>query len=260
VIREPAVFLLLVALFLPSSVSAYKLEETWERTFSVEDDARFVLENVNGSIEVDAWDGSEISVRAEIVIKARSRSKAEELFEKMEFKVEERDDYVRVEADLPRMRKLAFLFGERSSILISYEVMVPRRVCLNLRSVNGHIEAEGTEGSFDLHSVNGAIDLHSMSGEGYIDTVNGSITCSIAEFPRNGQLDIKTTNGGVQLRLPEDVDGKLDAKTWNGGIDLDIPLTKSIRVKRGRISGVLGEGGGAIKVRTLNGGISIEEI
>lgn len=258
--RKLCALSLLIALILPSSLSAYRLEKTWERTFTVGKDAQFVLSNVNGGIEVNAWDGDEIEVRAEVRIKAPSKSKAEELYEKIEFMVEREDDCIRVEADLPRIRLLGFPFGERSSISIRYDVKVPRRIGLNLKSVNGDIESEGVQGTFDIHTVNGEIALRSMEGGGDIATVNGGITCYLEHFPRNGELDIKTTNGGVDLRLPQDVGGKLEAKTINGSIDLDIPLTKSIRVKRRRISGVLGDGKGTIRIRTTNGSISIEEI
>jgi DUF4097 and DUF4098 domain-containing protein YvlB len=91
-----------------------------------------------------------------------------------------------------------------------------------------------------------------------VKTVNGGIKCHITQFPEGGRLEVKTTNGGVRLQLPEGVGGSLEAKTVNGGIDLDIPLSKSIKVKRRSISGVLGDGEGTILVRTTNGGISIE--
>jgi hypothetical protein len=258
--RRSAIALLIAALLVPSSLSAYWLEKTWERTFAVEGDARFALSNVNGRIDVSSWDKGEIAINAEITIKAPSKSKAEELYEKMRFIVEEQGDYVGVEADLPRIRQVGFHFGEHTSISIRYDVKVPRRVSLDVKNVNGDVEAEGIRGTFDIETVNGDIVLRSMEGEGEAMTVNGGIICSIKQFPRDGQLDIKTTNGGVSLSLPENVSSSLDAKTFNGHIDIDIALKKSIKVKRTRVSGMLGDGEGSIRVRTTNGRISIDEI
>jgi len=252
------VFIIAAAILIPSSVSAYKLEETWKRTFSVEEGVRFVCENVNGSIEVSSWDDDEISVDATIVIKAPSKSKAKKLFEKIEFLVDEKKGYLGIEADLPRVRQVGFLFFDRISISIHYDVKVPRRTDLRLSSVNGGIDVEDVRGRFEVRTTNGSIVLRGMEGDGELRTVNGGIKCQILEFPEGGRLDVKTTNGGVRLRLPEGVGASLEAKTVNGGIDLDIPLSESIRVKRRSISGTLGEGGGTIVVKTTNGGISIE--
>ena len=249
---------LALAVLLPSSVSAFKLEERWEQSFSVEEGVKFVLDNVNGGIEISSWDRNEISVEALIRIKAPSKSKAEELYKKIDFVIEKKTDYLRIEADLPRIRQVVMGLGGHISINIHYEVRVPRYTNLDLTTVNGGIDVEEVRGRFDIRTTNGSIDLRGMEGEGDLKTVNGGIKCQIVGFPRRGRLEIKTTNGGVHLWLPNDVDGSLEAKTINGGIDLDIPLTKKIKVKRRMISGVLGDGEGMIKVRTTNGGISIE--
>jgi len=249
---------LAVVILLSSSVCAYRLERTWERSFSVEEGVRFVLDNVNGNIEVSSWDKNEIRVDAEIRIKAPSKSKAEELYEKIEFLVEEKEGYLSIEADLPRIRQVSMGFGDHISIAVRYDIRVPRTTDLDLTSVNGKVDVDAVRGLFDIRTTNGSIDLSDMEGAGEVKTVNGGIRCHIVEFPKKGRLDIKTTNGSVHLRLPDGVGGSLEAKTVNGGIDLDIPLTKSIRVKRRSVSGVLGDGEGTILVRTTNGGISIE--
>jgi len=253
-------FLLFLALavILPSSASAYRLERTWERSFSVEEGVQFVLDNVNGSIGVSSWDDNEIRIDALIKIKAPSKSKAEELFEKIEFVVEEKDGYLKIEADLPRVWQVGFLFGDHVSISVHYEVRVPRATDLDLKSVNGEIDVDAVRGRFDIQTTNGSIGLRDMEGDGEVKTVNGGIGCHIVEFLKGSRLDIKTTNGDVHLRLPDNVGASLEAKTINGSIDLDIPLSKSIKVKRRSISGVLGDGEGKILVRTTNGGISIE--
>lgn len=249
---------LALAILLPSSVSAHRLEQRWERSFPVEDGIQFVLDNVNGNIEVRSWGENEIKIDALIEIKAPSKSKAEEIYEKIEFLVEKKDGYMRIEADLPRIRQVTMGFGDHISIAIHYEIRVPRATDLDLSSVNGGIDVDEVRGQFDIRTTNGSIDLDDMEGEGEVKTINGGIKCRIVEFPKKGRLEIGTTNGGVHLWLPDDVGGTLEAKTVNGRINLDIPLTKSIKVKKRKISGVLGDGEGTIKVGTTNGRISIE--
>mgnify|MGYP002394975407 FL=1 len=249
---------LLLVIIASSSVTAYELEERWERSFPVAEDVEFVLQNVNGGIEVSSWDGNEILVEALIRIKAPSKSKARELHEKVDFEIEEKAGYLRIEADLPKIRQVSMGLRDHISIAVHYEVKVPRSIHLELESVNGGIDVEAVRGRFDIRTTNGSIDLRDMEGEGEVKTVNGGIECRIIEFPSEGRLGLRTTNGGVHLWLPDDVGASLEAKTINGRVDLDIPLVRSIRVKRRSISGVLGKGGGRIVVKTINGGISIE--
>lgn len=256
--KKLLVLILAAAILFPSSVSAYKLEERWERSFSAGEGVRFVLANVNGDIEVNSWDDDGIRVDATIIVKAPSKSKAEEIYGKIEFLVDERKGRLSIEADLPRTRQVGFLFGDHISISVHYDVRVPRMTDLDLSSVNGGIEVDGVKGRFDVSTTNGSIGLRGVEGDGGLRTVNGGIKCHIAAFPEGGCLEVKTTNGGVRLDLPDDVGGSLEAKTVNGGIDLDLPLSKSVRIKRRSISGVLGDGEGRIIVRTTNGGISIE--
>lgn len=256
--KKVLALILAASILLPSAASAFRLERTWERSFTVGEGAEFILENVNGDIEVSSWDRDELEIVAEIRIKAPSKSKALELYEKIEFLIDEKEGYLSIEADLPRIRQVGFLFGDHTSITIDYVVRVPLATDLGLTSVNGDIDAAAVRGRFDIRTTNGSIDLRGMMGAGELKTVNGGVKCRIVEFPKKGRLDIKTTNGGVRLDLPDGVGGSLEAKTVNGGIDLDIPLSKSIKVKRRSISGVLGDGEGKILIRTTNGGISIE--
>jgi DUF4097 and DUF4098 domain-containing protein YvlB len=244
----------------PSALSAYKLKKEWQRDFTVDQPAELVIRNANGNIEVEAWDKSEISVIAKIQIKAPSKTKAEELYEKLKFDVDASSARVAIEADRPRIRQVWFGLGGHTSIRIRYYVMVPRQTGLKLKTTNGSIEARGVRGAFDLETVNGGIDLLEGGGEGRLKSVNGGIKCHLDEFYENGDLQAKTTNGSIKIRLPEDAGAELDAKTINGSVRLDFNLSGDVRIKRSRVSGRLGAGGGNIELRATNGTISLKRI
>ena len=258
--RHWIVPLLLLLLMVPSSLLAYKLEEEWHRSFAVDRPAELSIRNSNGSIEVEAWEGNEISVTARIQIKAPSKTKAEELYEKLKFVVDASGASVAIEADCPRIRQVWFGLGGHTSIRIRYYVKVPRQTGLKLKTTNGGIEARGVRGAFDLETVNGGIELLEAGGEGRLKSVNGGIRCHLDEFYENGDLRVKTTNGGIKIRLPEDAGAELDAKTVNGSVRLDFTLSGDVTVKRRRVSGRLGDGGGNIELRATNGSISVKRI
>lgn len=248
-------------LILPAALSAYTLKDTWHRSFEVREGVEFILDNVNGGIEIEGWDKNEIDVYAEIKIKAPSKSKAEKLLRKLEFKVDAEEDRVEIYAKRPRIRQVGFLssiFGDKSTITIRYTVKVPSRTSLDIENTNGGIGVDDVEGAFDFRTVNGGIEIRSFRGEGEAKTVNGAIHCSIEMLPTDGDLRLQTVNGGIDLRLPEGAGGSLEAKTVNGRIDLDIDLRETIRIKRSSVRGVIGDGDGAVFLKTVNGGISIE--
>ncbi|UCF05717.1 MAG: DUF4097 family beta strand repeat protein [bacterium] len=260
---HPALIVLVSLLIIPVSGEAYRLKETWQRSFAVDEGARLTLSNVNGSIDIESWGRNEIEVFAEIKIKAPSKNEARKIYEKLDFDVDASRRRVSIKADLPKIRQSRFWIfsgGDRSSITIHYTVKVPQRTDLDLGAVNGGIAALGVTGTFEVHTVNGGIELGAMRGEGEAHTTNGSVDCEIEEFPAGGDLSLKAVNGSIHLWLPEDAGGRLDAKTINGKIELEFELSDRIRVKRSSVRGVIGKGGGKIQLRTVNGNIELEEL
>ena len=64
--------------------------------------------------------------------------------------------------------------------------------------------------------------------------------------------------GGVDLRVPSGFSGELDARTSNGGIAVDFPITvKGVINNRRQITGTIGSGGPRLRLSAVNGGISI---
>ena len=61
----------------------------------------------------------------------------------------------------------------------------------------------------------------------------------------------------MHLSLPEGYSAHLETGTVNGGLRTDFPITVQGRIGR-TLSTDLGQGGPPIRVRTTNGGVSIE--
>ncbi len=74
-------------------------------------------------------------------------------------------------------------------------------------------------------------------------------------------LNVETTNGGVNLEMPENYAARLETRTVNGGFTSDFDLTVKMREwnrSRGvNISTDLNGGGAPIRVVTTNGGVRI---
>jgi DUF4097 and DUF4098 domain-containing protein YvlB len=161
--RQIIVFLTAFLLVLPAAAGAFRLKEVRQWSFPVGQNPGFELENVNGDIRVESWEGSSIEVSAEIRIKAPSKSKARSLYEDLEFASESDASHASVRAVLPRIRQDEFQdfgFGEYTALRIRYAVKVPRGTSLKVSTVNGDIELalSGSAGvKVEAHSAHGRV-------------------------------------------------------------------------------------------------------
>ena len=240
-----------------------------------------VLENVNGSIVVEAWDQDRIELHVMKKIKADDRADAEKAMAEFRIDIDSTPQRLHVEARKPGTEEgfFAWLRGNRIGYSASMQLKVPRNVVLRADTVNGRVEVSGTEGSVDVESVNGKIVLDRVAGRvdastvnGSVDvtdargevsasTVNGGIDIAMAEVADDADMRFSTTNGGVSLSLPHDVRTRLDARTTNGGISCDFPVEVHGKWNSKSVDSDLNGGGhGRLEVRTTNGGIHIREI
>ena len=145
----------------------------------------------------------------------------------------------------------------RASWSVSYEVLVPRRTDLSLLARNGGLSVEGVNSQMDLETTNGGISLTDVDGNVRGVTSNGGVTVSLSGDRWSGTgLDVRTTNGGIHLNLPENYSAVLETGTVNGHLDLGFPITIQGSLDR-RVTTQLGAGGATIRATTTNGGVSV---
>jgi DUF4097 and DUF4098 domain-containing protein YvlB len=111
--------------------------------------------------------------------------------------------------------------------------------------------------------VNGGIRLRDVGGDMHGRTVNGGITADLSGARWDGAgLDLETTNGGVKLRLPRDYSAELEAGTTNGGLRIGFPIVVQGNLTRltRNIVTTLGSGGPRLRLRTVNGAVTIDAL
>ena len=105
-------------------------------------------------------------------------------------------------------------------------------------------------------TINGSIRLSTSQGAS-ATTVNGSITASFGETSWDGEVAFETVNGSIRLEVPAQINANLDIRTSNGRITTaDLPITTT-RSSRRRVEGTLGEGGPDLRLKTVNGSITL---
>jgi hypothetical protein len=120
------------------------------------------------------------------------------------------------------------------------------------------VTAEGTQGAVRAHTTNGAISLLQVAGGCNAHTTNGKITAEILSLDSQG-CELHTTNGAIHITLPENIRADLDASTTNGNVTSQLPLSVQGKISQRGMEGKINGGGPPLKLRTTNGGITIEK-
>lgn len=141
----------------------------------------------------------------------------------------------------------------------SFRLEVPRAAWLRLPADNGGLRLDDLAGDVELHTVNGGLHLERVGGHVHGETVNGGVHLALSGTEWQGEgLDLRTTNGGLHVAIPEGYNARLETGTVNGGVESDLPLTTRGRHTGGRIETDLGHGGRLVRVETTNGGLRLQ--
>ena len=205
----------------------------------------FSLENVNGGIAIATW--SEPRVR----IEAEKHALSSRALERVRVEIDGEGDRVAVRT---RVDRGGTFFGRSGKV--DYRITLPSRARLELETVNGTVEVDGVTGRMRVECVNGSVRIRRAAGEVTASTVNGAIRARYGPVEPGGRHRFSTTNGSIDVELPEKTGGRLEARTINGRVTCDLPL-ESREGSRRRLEGRLGPGNDSFKLTTVNGSIRV---
>ena len=202
----------------------------------------------NGGIKVKGSERSDILVRACVQAWGTSEEAARSLASSIRISTTGT-----VKADAPEEQQWG----------VSYEILVPRNIDLNLRAHNGGISVGGVKGRLEFETLNGGLHLAEIAGDVRGRTTNGGVHVKLAGDRWDGSgLDLVTTNGGVHVSISENYAANIETGTTNGGFHSNVPgLTvvkddQKDRYQRStRLNTSLNGGGAPIRLMTTNGGV-----
>ncbi len=168
-----------------------------------------------------------------------------------------------------------FSFGNRS---LRVELTVPRQANLDLQTSDGDINADSVKGELRFNTGDGNIDaqgldgtLRAGSGDGEIrlagrfdvldlHTGDGNVDARVLAGSRMASSWlVRTGDGDLVLRLPENFAADLDVHTGDGHISVDLPVTTSGSVGGNRFRGKLNGGTELLQLRSGDGNINIRK-
>jgi Toastrack DUF4097 len=202
----------------------------------------------NGSIRVSGERRRDVQVRAKVRAWARAEDEAARIASEVMI---HSDGMIRAEGPAQE---------GRSGWSVSYEVLTPRETDLALESHNGGIAVADVRGDISFETQNGGISVDGVAGNVRGRTTNGGVEATLTGDTWQGDgLDLRTTNGGIRLRVPEDYSARLETRTTNGGVNVDFPVTVQGRIGR-EISATLGKGGPLVRATTTNGQVRVSRL
>ena len=200
----------------------------------------------NGSISVHGWDRSEVYVLAKIQTNGDDADEARDLASRISIET----DGGRLRADGPSGRR-------NESWSVSFEIWTPRQTNIHASTHNGGVSVDNLEARLDLSAVNGGLSLNRVSGDVRGETTNGPLNVTLDGDRWRGEgLDLRTTNGPVNLEIPDGYSARLETGTVNGGMRIDFPVTLQGVIGR-HITTQLGDGGAPIRAITTNGPVEV---
>lgn len=242
--------LILLALIAAGCYTPESRQAVLSRTWKASEVTQIEVRGHNGRIHVEGADIPEIRMTARIRLKGSDREATPEKL----IRTELANGRLRIEERGARsVVKLPFLRRDRR---VDFEILVPRHLNLQARTINGRVEVGGVDGELDLKSINGRIEVSTPRGELTASTINGRIQAEFTEQFRGARL--KSINGGITIEVPRDSSLDLDIRQVNGSFQTDLPVVVESSGRRSTQGSVHG-GKFALEVETVNGSVRLRQ-
>ena len=148
----------------------------------------FGVTGTNGGIEVIGEDRSDIALEARVTAEASSQDEAKALVQQIKINTNGV-----IHADGPQGSGWS-----HRSWSVNYRLHVPRRVSVDLRTVNGGIALAHLDGTLRADTMNGGLSLNDLAGDVHAITVNGGVSVELSGDRWQGAgLFAQSTNGGI---------------------------------------------------------------
>jgi len=227
-----------------------KVVDEIEKTFKVDSDSSFRLDNINGSLDIIGWNKDVIKVTA-VITADNQRDR-----DRISIDIIQNSRGVNVETRYAKQIEGV----EHHSGKIDYTVKVPFAAQLpSIELVNGSLTIENVTGEINAELVNGAIVATELGGDSEMSSVNGSINVKYKTITSQlNRINLETVNGSVKLYLPDEISALINIETVHGSIKNDFGLKAEKGMFVGHfLTGSIGSGDVDISIDSVNGSVKV---
>jgi hypothetical protein len=271
-----AVMLTLIASKVWSQTPATQVD--FQRSFTVSQGAKLVVENYKGAIHVTGTDSNQVVVD---VHKKFDGSDADRKWwlENLKVNVDGQPDRVTVKVVYPS-QNCSFCWTSTSyESEVDLDIKVPHRIDVQLDGYKPDIQIKSTQGSISIHSYKAPMLLDSTAGAIRIETykdlirlrdvsIDGDLVIEsmkaeteITARSIGHNVDIQTEKGTISLSVPASANFNLD---YDGGrrasFFTDFPSISQAGFSGHNLKGTVNRGGPTVRLRTEKGSVSLHKL
>ena len=215
-------------------------------TYQLSPGARVELSGLNGAVKIETSD----SKTAEVYIERTASS--QEAMDRRKVTIEAGANSLTIRGEKNDNGFFSRFFG--SSAGERTTLKLPRQVALFAKGVNGAFVTSDIDGAVEVSGINGRVQIGSAVGRATFKGINGNMVVGLKKIDTDG-VTLSGINGNIELQLGSDVNADFDARGMNGRVITDLPNVAIDKNKRGSYSARIGNGGGGISAKGINGNI-----
>jgi hypothetical protein len=266
----------LLALF---SIAAYA--EEWTHSYPVTGKPELVVDANDADVEISV--GSSQQVEARVIVHGWKINE--------NLQISGTQSGNRVELKLHKTQQTCFGWCNQS---IRVEVHVPRESDLAVHTGDGNIRVDNVSGNLQLETKDGDVRIRDVEGSLHAETHDGNVNVTgrfdlLSLHTGDGDIDaelaassglqsatsqsggrqsgasqtgwmVRTGDGNVRLRLPDNFAADLDVHSGDGNVRVDFPITTAASTGENSLRGKINGGGVSLEVRTGDGDIRVEKM
>ena len=276
---------------LPASHAGSSIEESR----AMPADGLLQVENMAGSIKIEAWDRNEVRISGDLgddvekleilesttglevrVRNRKNRRNVDESHLELQIPVSASVEAESVSADIS-------VEGTRGASLVVNSVSGDQTIKadtdrLESDSVSGDVSFSGHAPRASFETVSGEIEVHGIEGEIRVSTVSGDVELTAAKVNRGrfetvsgdldaeldvtdgGRLNVQSMSGDVRLVLPAAQQAEFSAQTYSGDIRSDFgSVSESRHGPSKTFAHREGNNGASIRLESFSGDIKIRK-
>jgi hypothetical protein len=192
--------LLLVLIMSSNTLFAKDYKKEIIRSFNVNTDAKFAVDNNRGNISITTWDKKTVKIEVEIIVKAKDAAQAEEFFKQIKIDFEKNAGYVKATTSKEKEEESwrDWLWGSAQNLNwnVHYKITMPKTNTLSASNKFGDVYVTNLKGDASVNVKYGNYKLSNFDnlrcdlayGEGTVSEVK-NLTVDI----KYGTLKLRNT-------------------------------------------------------------------
>jgi hypothetical protein len=250
-----------------------------------------IVANIFGSITVEGYSGSTVSVEVEKTISGKTESRFEKGMADIQLGILNQADTI-----ILYVKGTGSSFGKQKKnhsndtggwgydwqdcgrndlefgYKMTFKIKVPVNTNLMLSTINdGDVTVTNINAKVSAHNINGAIHLTGISQAAIANTINGDVDVTYNKNP-DSNCRFYTLNGDINANFKKGLSSRVAFKSFNGEFYTNVPELESLPVeveKTKTDTGVkytvngnqyqAGKGGALLDFETFNGNVYLRE-